>query len=125
MDQFIMSSTTVATMTRGSNLNPELFGKLGSDFDGERLAALNAIGKQLAAGGLSWNDVAIAVATQLAPPLAPDAEPSWREAVRECLAYPRRLMARDREFLTNMLEAVEPSEKQLAWIFGLQRKVRS
>jgi hypothetical protein len=49
----------------------KLFGMLGSAHEGERAAALRAIDKAMQSGGMSWGDVAAAIAV---PPCG------WRDA---------------------------------------------
>lgn len=91
---------------------------LGSDKDGEVVAAARALGRTLKAHGHDWHDLAEIAERHLARPTIP-ARPPWQTLAQECLrqggAY--RLKQGERQFLVSMSSwTAKPSDRQLAWL---------
>ena len=94
---------------------------LATDRDGERLAAVAALGRTLKAAGHDWHDLADAVergwkaagATREPAILRP-----WQATARDCLVGgSTRLTAAELDFLrTITMLPSEPSERQARWL---------
>ena len=61
----------------------KLIPRLGSNYDGEVIATARAIGKTLENAGLSWHDVAGAIAKSSVPAPYAGANPQWRREGEE------------------------------------------
>ena len=106
----------------------KLIPMLGSDKDGEIVATVAAIGRTLRGAGLDWHAFATAVAGRVDEPT-----PAGNLAVARIdrmLASPS-LSSWERHFLHSIRDQAimwgddfEPSEKQLAVIYRIARKVR-
>ena len=109
-----------------------LLPRLASDKDGEVLATVVAIRRQLAAQDLDLHDLARALEPQPAEVVYVAAEPpeprTWSELARWIAHNDRgRLKSHERSFVEEMARRLvlrgEPSEKQAAWLRGLYAKV--
>lgn len=106
-----------------------LIRRLASSSDGEVVATVRALKRQLGKHGLDLNDLADCLAATLEP--APDAVPpvfcDYAAAIRWCLEADRgELSVRDREFLRDMsriLSRYPPRPKQAAWIRSLVERL--
>lgn len=117
---------------------------LGSDRDGEVVAAAHAIGRTLAAAGLSFHDLAELVAThQFGTPheAARGSRPMWRPAsgrrsphtysarAKWCAAEAGHLMnENERGFiasLAGMPAGWRPTERQARWFDRIEARVRA
>jgi hypothetical protein len=101
-----------------------LIPRLASDKDGEVLATVAAIRRQLTALGLDLHDLAAALESQPEPRRygVPDWTPTtWREAARWLAeADQGQLSQREREFVDAMRRwRSKPSERQLKWLHDL------
>jgi len=111
-----------------ARLDP-LIRRLASDRDGEVIACVRAISRQLGKAGASWHDLADRLTT--APDSAADSDvppvSDYAEAVEWLLAADAgELTARDIDFLESMrgiLRRFEPRPKQAAWIRGLVERL--
>ena len=102
---------------------------LASDRPGEVVGAAQALRRVLGAEGLDLNDLAAVIETATVPPSRPDVGVplDWVEVARYCWANGREILSpRERAFVTNMTRLWhQPSEKQLAWLQNIDRKVRA
>jgi hypothetical protein len=97
---------------------------MGSDKDGEILAAVHALRRVLAGAGLTLHDLAGAVA--LEPDQISDDGEAWRAMARALLAAPRSTLSeRERSFVTTMAHwRGKPSRKQGEWLEAIYARVR-
>ena len=109
-----------------------LLGKLGSAHDGEVVAAVRAIDRQLGRNGLSWNDLGRALWGGAARRVERAREPdvvlrSWRCAVQWIAAHPHwEPGERERQFVADMnriLKRHAPTERQAEWIRGIVERL--
>lgn len=102
-----------------------ILARLESPFDGERAAAGLLASRMIRAAGLAWSDVILpppAVAAR--PPPDPPKPSGWRATVAACRARPDRLTAWEIGFLAEIAGyRHEPSEKQMATLDGIARRV--
>jgi len=100
--------------------------RFGSPHDGERLAALEAAGRILAAGGVSWRELIDGAALQ-ADDDTDDGEPveaHHYHQVRELLIEGRHCLTQwERQFLTGLLSFRALSGKQQRTLEEIGRKV--
>ncbi len=106
-----------------------LIRRLASDEDGEVVACVRAISRQLENAGLSFHDLAdrLTVPDSAADSDVPPVFTDYAEAVEWLLAADAgELTARDIDFLESMrgiLRRFEPRSKQAAWIRGLVERL--
>ena len=101
---------------------------LGTDKDGEALAAAAALRRSLQSVGLDHHAFAAVVERGVAEPPQParpvDAD-DWFALVRWAEKRGHLLNARDRDFIISMYWRVgDPSEKQRAWLNDIVRRLR-
>jgi hypothetical protein len=92
---------------------------LGTDKDGERLAAVAAMDRALRAGGHDWHDLADAVERGWqARKSEPIALRDWQSVSQTCLAQgARRLSPSELDFLRSMMmRPTEPTGRQSRWL---------
>jgi len=110
----------------GQRIGP-LIGKLGSDHDGEVVAAARAIRRLLADQGLSFNDLARAVApTETDGPVV--VLRHWRCATQWIVDNPDWFPTdRERRFVVDMRIILkrhdQPTERQAAWIRSIVERL--
>jgi hypothetical protein len=107
---------------------------LGSTHPGERANAADALQRALARGGLDIHDIADAALSGITAkePVRFDPPPRhcWEQDPPEWRAIARWLRDRDgltereRDFVDNMRIATHASEKQLAWLIGIQQRLQ-
>jgi hypothetical protein len=105
---------------------------LGSDKDGEIVAAATAINRTLIAAGSDLHHLAnVAERALQRPPPAPPRPWSAAEIIRFCAAHDGLLNDRESQFIWSMEgqvfrlgESFEPSEKQRGWLAAIYVKVR-
>jgi hypothetical protein len=96
--------------------------RLGSDFDGEVIAAAHAITRTLKPHGLNWCDLTLSIGPQREPPR--DFR-TWKDAARFCISRQAQLTDRELEFLTSLIaQRWAPSQKQRAWLDGIVARLR-
>jgi len=110
----------------------KLFALLGSDSDGERLAALAAIDRHLASVGADWTDVSTMMERAGIVSAEPYAEPQqetridWREALEVCLRDALWHTEKERDFLETLelwkQRGKQPTEKQSTWLYDIYRR---
>ena len=106
-----------------------LIRRLASDKDGEVIACVRAISRQLDKAGASWHDLADRLTAPETPAQADDAPvfTDYREACLWILATDSgELTARDIRFcedMCNILRRWPPTLKQGAWLRGLVEKL--
>ncbi len=89
---------------------------LGSDVDGEVVAATRALGKTLRAAGIDWHDLAIAVESGFRAQPRPVNRP-WQATARELLRRGGRLRPHELDFLQSMATwPTPPTVRQAAWL---------
>ena len=89
----------------------KLIPMLGSDKDGEVLAAVNAIARTLKSNKLDWHDLARAI-----DPDRTD-DDDWREDVSYCVRHQDHLTPKQQDFIQTLRYwKGEPTPKQLAWL---------
>ena len=115
----------------GDKLDP-LIRRLASDRDGEVLACVAVLKRQLAKAGLDFNDLA---GMLTAPAVTHHPEPddhgcgaqSYREAVDWLITLkPGALSGKEKDFILNMsdrLHSGSPTEKQAKWIVNIFEKL--
>jgi hypothetical protein len=98
----------------------KVLGRLGSDFDAERATAARMADQLVRDAGLSWQDVlGLADAADAAPA-------ACRDLARWLLSRLRNPSEKERDFLATMAASPrKPTEKQLRWLEGLARRVRT
>lgn len=100
-----------------------VLGMLGSDHDGEVLAAARQAERLRRAARLTWPELIAGTPT---PDPASDSEPlDWRDAVTLCRAYPDRLTSWEAAFVENVAGyRSPPSARQQQILDRLVAKVR-
>lgn len=99
--------------------------RFGSPHDGERLAALEAAGRILAAGGVSWRELIGAVQADDTDDGEP-VEAHHYHQVRELLLEGRYIVTPwERQFLTGLLGFRTLSDKQQRTLEEIARKVEA
>ena len=100
--------------------------RFGSSHDGERLAALEAAGRILAAGGLSWRELIEAVKADNDTDDGEPVEAHHYHQVRELLLEGRYVLTPwERQFLTGLLAFRALSGKQRRTLDEISRKVEA
>jgi hypothetical protein len=93
---------------------------LGSDQDGEVVAAVRALGRTLAGAGEDFHSLADAVessAIETRPLRRPE---NWRTSARWLINSGARLTPKERAFVNQMASwPYEPSERQSQWLEAL------
>jgi hypothetical protein len=109
----------------------KLVPRLASNHPGEVAATAAAITRVLATNKLDWHDLTAALLRpqQPARPATEQprraAEQDWRELLAYCIRYAHRLRERECDFLDSLERwDGEPTEKQLAWLKAIARKLR-
>ena len=92
---------------------------LGSNHDGEALAAARAAHRIVAESGLSWAEII----EQRATATKPTAPTSWRQTVRQCWAQPGNLRPWEAKFLHNLRGFSSLSIKQWACLRGIAERI--
>ena len=98
---------------------------LGSDKDGEIIAAAAAISRCLDAAGRDWHDIAAATVRGWSVPAVVKPQTitlrEWQDLARRCLqAGGGTLGETEFDFLRNILTRLtEPSEKQWRWLIAI------
>ena len=106
-------------MTGRALLNPraagylaKLLGLLGSDHDGEIVAAGRKAHQFIRCLGLTWADVIFC------PP------ESWWDMATDCTRQAQRLNDRERDFIRNIARLRRPpTDKQLAWLQSIYERL--
>jgi hypothetical protein len=116
---------------------------VGTDKQGEAIAALEAIKRTINGAGIDHHSLGDALEAGLArpqpraalrppprgprpppPPSPPTVFTSWRAKVSFCLEHDDRLNQREAEFLDAMQDwCGSPSEKQLNWVDAIWRRL--
>jgi hypothetical protein len=104
----------------------KILGLLGSDYAGERDAAVRAAHKLVRSLGLSWSDI-------IAPPIVPHAphirawraqDDAWRRMARFCHNRRWALTGKEREFVETMMAwRGEPSDRQQDWLIDIYARL--
>jgi hypothetical protein len=102
---------------------------LGTDQSGEIVAAVAALKRTLATGGLDHHALAAAVERGLSAPLTPepdpDGVPDWRSSAHFCRHHREQLSPREAIFIDSILASYRDlSEKQINWLWAIEAKVR-
>jgi hypothetical protein len=96
-----------------------VLGMLGSEHDGEVLAAARAAERLRAQAGATWAELlGAAVARQR------DQVPGWRAMVAACLAHRELLTDWERQFVSDLRRQARLSRKQLAILSRIAAGVR-
>jgi hypothetical protein len=108
---------------------PLLIPLLGSDKDGEVVAAARAIGRTLRAEGRDFHDLARALERNSTDNQQNGGVPhrDWRAELKFCAQNLRHLNGRERDFIVSLSESVhwrEPSQKQTSWLGDIAEKLR-
>jgi hypothetical protein len=95
---------------------------LGSDREGEALAAGRALGRLLAANRLDWHWLADLVDQHFRPPSV-SYRPEWRLRAENLIRRGGSTLTNaERYFLAQIAEwSVKPSSKQLRWLAAIER----
>jgi hypothetical protein len=106
---------TTALATIAPSLD-KLIRRLGSNYDGERLATVQAIDRVLKTAGRDWHDLADAVTRP---------GDDWRAMRDACLDQSMRLRDREREFLISLKKwRGDITERQLRWLNGIYERLQ-
>jgi len=96
---------------------------LGSDQDGERLAALAALQRVLIGIGKDHHHLALVIEEHLGDPPGPTSI-SWRSQARHCWSSRDMLNAREQDFIESMLQwRGEPTDRQAKWLAAIYQRV--
>ncbi len=122
-----MTSVTTALASIAPRIG-QLIRMLGSDRDGEVLAATRALGRVLKSVGQDFHALAETVETSAHAVPAPHAAPTqgndlnWRVVAKQLLAN-GSLSPREREFVTHMTQwRGRPTERQRNWLHALMER---
>jgi hypothetical protein len=106
---------------------------LGSNRDGEVLAAARALDQTLRSAGFDWHDLAdvaercllLRSATTSIARSSSSARPPWQELAEECLRHGGYSLKRSEiDFLSSMSGwPTSPSDRQLAWLDAIVRSL--
>jgi hypothetical protein len=99
----------------------QLIRLLGSDQDGEVVAAARALGRTLATAGQDFHDLAACVESPAAAQTARRADANdWRTSARWLINSGAALTPKERAFVHQMASwPYEPSERQSQWLEAL------
>jgi len=104
--------------------------RLGSDHDGEALAAARAIGRTLATAHCGFTDLAEVLAPAARPAVAARhaSQPKpWKHVAMWCAQYGANILSeREMEFVDSLLRSTSfrtLSPRQLAWLEAIQSKL--
>lgn len=110
-----------------TNQVAKLLPRLGSNFDGEKLAALAAIDRALRAAWSDWHDLAemLTSPARRVPNQSCETVPHWRVMAKFCdLRGIGRLNEREIDFILDMNERLSrPTERQIQWLFAIYKKL--
>jgi hypothetical protein len=103
----------------------QLIRLLGSDRDGEVVAAARALKRTLATAGRDFHDLAACVESPAAAQTARRANANdWRTSARWLINSGARLTPKERAFVLQMSGCTyEPSERQAAWLLAIFQRV--
>ena len=103
-----------------------LIPRLGTNFDGERLATVGSIDRTLRSIGRDWHDLAAAIVVRPTPepprPAANRKSCDWCEQVGHLLASCARLAPWEHNFCTSLLSFHQLSSKQQAVLDDIIRQ---
>src|SRR5262249_35397989 len=108
-------STRQLTVQNGNHKIAKRLLLLGSDKDGEVLAAARALVRRLEAEGRDLHDLA-AVLNDSTSSIIPEAESDWRSTALDCLRRQWQLRPGDRVFLHCVLKQSSISPAQANWL---------
>ena len=105
----------------------KLIARLGSTYEGEQIAALEALRRRLEETGRDFTDLALLVEqadiTEGVHPADTEEEIDLRRVVRECIGFELYRDEKELDFLETLKRWVNrgnsPSEKQRKWLFDI------
>jgi hypothetical protein len=101
-----------------------ILSRLGSPFDGEKLAAARLATELIGRLGVQWHDIINIRLLEQTRPSPPPEAPCWRAMLKTCARHFESLSASEQNFIANLAGYTHrPTARQIEWLTSIFEKL--